>query len=188
MGLLHAIYRASVGARFIAPARPQYQRGLLHAIYRARPSSQRKKPFIPSLRTKSHCSRVTTFIRCCLTTTTSRSTYVLLPDYGGLRRVLVLLLQFLLAAPGSFSRSRHTSFPPTARSLRIPEHRYSSLSKLSTLCSCILASFRVITCPFSNVKDLSSQYYRTRKEKALLTIFRYIVWLKVIHENSYYPL
>ncbi len=98
------------------------------------------------------------------------------------------ITRFLLAAPGSFSRSRHTSFPPTARSLRIPEHRYSSLSKLSALCCCILASFRVITCPFSNVKDLSSQYYKARKEKALFTRFRYIVWLKATHENSYCPL
>src|SRR5205807_9559818 len=130
MGLLHAIYRASVGARFIAPARPQYQRGLLHAIYRARPSSQRKKPFIPSLRTKSHCSRVTTFIRCYLTVTTSRSTYVLLPDNGGFRRVLLSLLRFLLVAPGSFSRSGYASFPPTARSL---EYARTPLLVLSTL-------------------------------------------------------
>ncbi len=112
--------------------------------------------------------------------------YSLLIPYG--LSVPTRTSRFLLAAPGSFSRSRHTSFPPTARSLRIPEHRYSSLSKLSTLCCCILASFRVITCSFSNVKDLSSQYYHATKQKALLTMFRYIVWLKATHENSYCPL
>jgi hypothetical protein len=56
-----------------------------------------------------------------------------------------------------------------------------ALSKLFTLCYYISASFQVITCSFSKVKDLSDQYYRARKEKALLTLFRYMVWLKVTH-------
>ena len=92
--------------------------------------------------------------------------------------------RFLLAAPGSFSRGTYTSFPPTARSLSTRKHRYSSLSKLSALCCCISASSRVITCPFSIVKDLPSHYYRVSKEKILLTMFRYIVWLKVTQRQE----
>ena len=83
--------------------------------------------------------------------------------------------RFLLAAPGSFSRSGYTSFPPIARSLEYTETPLLALSKLSSLCCCILILFKFIPCLFSNVKVFYDHYDTVRKEKTLRTVLGYVV-------------
>lgn len=86
-------------------------------------------------------SRGTTFIRLCFNHRPRLQNIDDVPCNSPLTEAsrqsftLVIYDDFFSQHQGSFSQGSHTSFPPTARSLNAPTHRYSSLHSFS-LFSC----------------------------------------------------
>ena len=113
---------------------------------------------------RSTCSRGTTFICQCLAASTSSSTTLLQPGYGGFRQrsTFAQSRRFLLAAPGFYSQCVDIRASHHSPALWTQQATATRPFKAFALCGCLCVS-QDITCIRAIVKD--SVTFTLRREE-----------------------